>query len=1148
MPHARSRSTSSPSPPPEPALLFKPSPHSDRRMSHPHHPPPPPPPSSTASAAAASGLMGLLERAPMPRFGFGSSAASAAPPPPSAAHYDHHHGGHHDYAHSDAGESDLLFDEFGGGNGQPGNDDDGDDGTGNPNQGDVDDDDLLLGPGGPDDDDDDEASGVLNLFSFPFIGGGGGASRAGSTSDHHHHHHGGDPAAAAAARLNQTADLADRAVAGSPAFDANNSGSGSSSGGLRRPAAAAVPAPLNLQQPLPPGLDATTAAEQPPVPGPPPPPLVLHAAGLGAWLAHAASQLPLPKVANLGPVNENSINWLSPLTYLALLTFPEKEAVHAPGSKSPTKATFGELRETHLVRQRRRLLGFLTLYTLVMRYCSFDSFLLLLVFSNCMLLYFMKNSRKINVQMAKKNIKQRVGWAKQWAGGLFKRGGGGNNNNDNDDFGGSTDGLNDPQYSGLAHPHHLRGGGGLGMDGGPPGAPGSGGGPMNGGSGDPAAATTQTKKKKRGIPFRKSPQPANLPLQAGAGATASLTALSGPAPGPAPANSLNGPGGTALANNNGTGPSSAASTGSAKGAGRRINIFRRAASVEPAGDKANPFHLDAAGHAGSSSNAINEAGASASAGLAGAASGSLNNLRASSIPGAASAAGTDSPGAILPTAVTAAAAPGTPNSAVAAAASTNALGLGGVPGLAPSPGDAHHHGHGGHGQSQSQSQSGGKFAKMFQRRRGNSSSTNTSAPAVPEDLAPAAGRRNAEANIHATSGADSPCSGSGGAGNADAGTPPHHHLSSAETLVGAAVRPALAIPLPAAQGLGSNETMATLAAPEMQPEDAAVPVLDPAAVVVAATPPASLRPLLTASPATAASSAATPLRDTTVLTLSGGPSGDVPTPTSAAAAAPPLPPARNVPPAVAVPVAPLAAGSSSSIASGPGAATNSVTVLSDAMWPPASTGAKPLSASISHDSLSTTSSGSPRVSSVRRNPASGGAGGGGGHARSSSDGGSGSIAPQAGYHPRLSVVLGSPTANAVATAAAANAGAVAGGKQHSRINAVVGKAKDLWGHVKGGSSSGGTVAGHGSDEAGAGASYTATSAQPTSSAPPSASGTPPSLLPRGVFHQAVLATPAGSHLESAGMAASAAGVDTFLSPPRVVASPAPVTAPEQHPV
>ncbi|KAF9360942.1 hypothetical protein BGX26_006936 [Mortierella sp. AD094] len=82
------------------------------------------------------------------------------------------------------------------------------------------------------------------------------------------------------------------------------------------------------------------------------------------------------------------------------------------------------VRETTFVRQRRKTLLILTAYTFIVRYCSWDFFLVLLFASNCGMLFLMKNSGRMNVNMAKRAVNQRVGWAKQWAGGIFRRNGG----------------------------------------------------------------------------------------------------------------------------------------------------------------------------------------------------------------------------------------------------------------------------------------------------------------------------------------------------------------------------------------------------------------------------------------------------------------------------------------------------------------------------------------------------------------------------------------------------------------------------------------------------------------------------------------------------------------------------------------------------
>ncbi|KAF9904228.1 hypothetical protein EC991_002931 [Linnemannia zychae] len=111
-----------------------------------------------------------------------------------------------------------------------------------------------------------------------------------------------------------------------------------------------------------------------------------------------------------------------PFQFIALLTYPE------PDPKTGDKMSLALVRETAFVRQRRKTLMMLTAYTLVVRYCSFDFFLLVLFASNCGMLFLMKNSGRMNVNMAKRAVGQRVGWAKQWAGGFFKRGNGGMGN------------------------------------------------------------------------------------------------------------------------------------------------------------------------------------------------------------------------------------------------------------------------------------------------------------------------------------------------------------------------------------------------------------------------------------------------------------------------------------------------------------------------------------------------------------------------------------------------------------------------------------------------------------------------------------------------------------------------------------------------
>ncbi|KAK9721807.1 hypothetical protein K7432_003129 [Basidiobolus ranarum] len=107
--------------------------------------------------------------------------------------------------------------------------------------------------------------------------------------------------------------------------------------------------------------------------------------------------------------------WEIPIQLIALLTYPVTESTIAK------KPTYAELREISQVSQRRKILLFLTCYGLIIRYASLDLFLLLLFMSNCGILFLMKNSAKVNMQMAKRTVRQRINWAKQWAGGFFRK-------------------------------------------------------------------------------------------------------------------------------------------------------------------------------------------------------------------------------------------------------------------------------------------------------------------------------------------------------------------------------------------------------------------------------------------------------------------------------------------------------------------------------------------------------------------------------------------------------------------------------------------------------------------------------------------------------------------------------------------------------
>ncbi|GBC06955.1 hypothetical protein RclHR1_07160013 [Rhizophagus clarus] len=117
---------------------------------------------------------------------------------------------------------------------------------------------------------------------------------------------------------------------------------------------------------------------------------------------------------NASSNNKNETILDIPMQFIDLLTYPEIDP------KASKKASFAVLREISFVKQRRKVLFLLTLYMFIMRLCSFDLFLVLVFVSNCAMLFLMKNSGKVNVTMAKRAVRQRIGWAKQWAGSLFK--------------------------------------------------------------------------------------------------------------------------------------------------------------------------------------------------------------------------------------------------------------------------------------------------------------------------------------------------------------------------------------------------------------------------------------------------------------------------------------------------------------------------------------------------------------------------------------------------------------------------------------------------------------------------------------------------------------------------------------------------------
>lgn len=88
-----------------------------------------------------------------------------------------------------------------------------------------------------------------------------------------------------------------------------------------------------------------------------------------------------------------------------------------PKSEDNNRKTLAYIRETNLVKKRRLVLSMLSIYLFILRICSFDLFVVVFLASNAGILYFLKNSRRINMQLAKKGVKQRLGWTKQYLGG-----------------------------------------------------------------------------------------------------------------------------------------------------------------------------------------------------------------------------------------------------------------------------------------------------------------------------------------------------------------------------------------------------------------------------------------------------------------------------------------------------------------------------------------------------------------------------------------------------------------------------------------------------------------------------------------------------------------------------------------------------------
>ncbi|ORZ38920.1 hypothetical protein BCR44DRAFT_1483190 [Catenaria anguillulae PL171] len=805
------------------------------------------------------------------------------------------------------------------------------------------------------DDDEDEASGMLGLFGF-----GGFASGAG---------------AGTASPAKRNANGGGRPISGSSneSQPTNTSSSWSSSaamaglGPLRTVAthdssavAALPPATQLAAAALTSGAGNSTLAAGGVASssfGAPQPATVPVAAGIAVlggpfpalrdWIIVTASQLPLPTITNLGQVNENTINWLNPIVYLQLLTYPAGAPVVEGGppaassgsqgnlaqrSGSGSKASFSVLRETHLVRQRRRLITMLSTYTIIMRYCSFDAFIVLLVLSTCLLLYFMKNSRKINVQMAKRNIKQRVGWAKQWAGGLFKRNNGNANAGVDDgegNFMGSVEGA-------AAFGHESSSAAAAGV------------------STGASPNVTSEKKRRRGIPgFKKSNSPGNSSnmIAMSAGPNASQTMLAPPGSSTTASASSGAPpnvGSTAAGGSSNGGSGAAAAAKAAAGARRINNLFRRAASVEPTGDKINPFHADGSANMAAvmGSAGLHQGAPVGSAGqpqLHRSHSGSNQNLGVSTAPAATSAASSTS------SAPASASVTGSMSAALSVPTTTAETGMHASGSVEVGSGVSHATGGG--------SGTGGKLSKIFSRRRGNSSAPANSAASSPASAAAS----------HPTGGTSSPIPPATDA-DSSSGHPPGSVRGLSNDTLTNPIPPALHTSHSSA--LSSNDTLAT------HPNPMIVHTHTSTQPITVLSDPSSSAPVAW-SPRTSAHHSVSQLHGTPIM------------PTSI---------------------------SHDSISGLVSLGTNNANANSG-----------------SNESVQSNSSGSSSGTSKRL-------GGLQGHARSSSDG-------------QYAVLPPAPGRTLTNASTASSSGSV---KSGGRIAAaVVGKAKDLWGHVKGGSGSGG---------------------------------------------------------------------------------------------
>ncbi|KAJ1982266.1 hypothetical protein H4R35_000357 [Dimargaris xerosporica] len=161
--------------------------------------------------------------------------------------------------------------------------------------------------------------------------------------------------------------------------------------------------------------------------------------GLVSFAQSCADRLTGTASEDLGvpPLADSAVatDW-GPMAYMwdlvALITYPEDpddlddyhggpegRGDRAARKKSAQLNCYQTLKLRAQVAQRRRVLLFLSLYNLVLRYCSFDLFLVLCFAANTAMLLLLKNSRKINVALAKRSVKKRLHWARTWVGGML---------------------------------------------------------------------------------------------------------------------------------------------------------------------------------------------------------------------------------------------------------------------------------------------------------------------------------------------------------------------------------------------------------------------------------------------------------------------------------------------------------------------------------------------------------------------------------------------------------------------------------------------------------------------------------------------------------------------------------------------------------